>query len=451
MDEAQNQVTLEQMLSIREQRAEHQQQLLQKHGKTLVCFCMNIAGPVKTSWLIEMGFTEGCRLLEGGLKVLSMNIIYRFIKATDAGKEAYYVIDADCNQVKRLCCEIEENNTIGRIFDLDVLDVDGRKISREESGFAPRKCFLCGCPAKNCARSRQHSVEELFAYTENVLEIYFRKKREKEIASIAIKSLLFEVIVTPKPGLVDRLNSGSHSDMDVFTFMSSASVLFDYFERCVHCGFECPEGKFEQILDKLRYFGIQAENDMLCATDGVNTHKGAIFSLGLVCAANGYLSKNYSKVSPVEALSLTTKLKESLMRPLQKLEKQAAVTNGEKLYVKEKVNGIRGEVAQGFPTVRKIALPVLLKGLDLGFCLNDSAAAALLHIMSVCDDTNILARSSLQRHMKIKSQLKKILNENPFPNTEIIRELDNEFISEHISAGGSADLLAVTLFTYFMS
>ena len=108
------------------------------------------------------------------------------------------------------------------------------------------------------------------------------------MARTALKSLLYEVSVTPKPGLVDRDNPGAHGDMDYYSFIDSAAALAPYFSRCAALGRDslCEPG---EVLTRLRPLGLEAEEAMKQATGGANTHKGLIFSLGILCAAAGRL------------------------------------------------------------------------------------------------------------------------------------------------------------------
>ena len=108
---------------------------------------------------------------------------------------------------------------------MDVLDQEGKSVSRTSMSFPQRRCLVCGKDAKLCARSRAHSVEELQSRIAMLIDAYFRDKEADRFASCACRALLYEASVTPKPGLVDRCNSGSHTDMDFFTFSDSVSAL----------------------------------------------------------------------------------------------------------------------------------------------------------------------------------------------------------------------------------
>lgn len=139
------------------------------------------------------------------------------------------MVDAPAPAVKGLTCQIEEADGLGRLFDMDVLAPDGRKLDRGELGLPPRRCLICGGPAAECASRRAHTARELQGRTRKVLCEYFHRKFAGRIAALATQSLLYEVSVTPKPGLVDRANNGSHPDMDFYTFLRSAATLTPWF------------------------------------------------------------------------------------------------------------------------------------------------------------------------------------------------------------------------------
>lgn len=109
------------------------------------------------------------------------------------------------------------------------------------------------------------------------------------VAALAVESMLYEVTATPKPGLVDRANNGAHYDMDFFTFMSSAAALHSCFDELIQAGIQMAEHPVSELLPELRKIGVQAEKQMFQFTKGVNTHKGMIFSLGMLCGCWGWM------------------------------------------------------------------------------------------------------------------------------------------------------------------
>ena len=269
------------------------------------------------------------------------------------------------------------------------------------------------------------------------------------ISRLAVLALLCEVCTTPKPGLVDRANSGSHRDMDIRTFVDSALALGPYFETCARIGRETARLAAAETFARLRPAGIEAEQVMLAATGGVNTHKGAIFSMGIVCAAIGRLMNDPRDTSAVlsECASMTQGL---IASDFAGLTPECAVTVGQRLYLLHGITGIRGQAEAGFPAVREAGLPVLKNGISMGLSVNDAGCAALLALMTAATDTNLIARSSLETQQRIVHEIKDLLIADPYPDTRTLTALDREFISLNLSPGGSADLLAICYLLYFL-
>jgi holo-ACP synthase/triphosphoribosyl-dephospho-CoA synthase len=271
-----------------------------------------------------------------------------------------------------------------------------------------------------------------------------------DAARLACQALLYEVCTTPKPGLVDRENCGSHRDMDIFTFMNSASALWPYFAKCTQIGRETAKAPAAETFCRLRSEGVKAESDMFAATNGVNTHKGAIFSMGIVCAALGRLPEErwkYADVILQECADMTQGLVET---DFSGLTKERAVTVGQKLYLNYGITGVRGQMEAGLPAVREVGLPVLKEGILRGLGINDSGCAALLALMASATDTNLIARSDLVTQQATVDRIKELLCINPYPNRQTLEQLDREFIEKNLSPGGSADLLAICYFLYFL-
>lgn len=432
-------VSLAQILDAREQRVQRQTQLLEQYGKSLICFTLNIAGPAKDSPLIREGFRLGDGQLMAQLKGSGIGVVYRETDFAPTGPTGFYVVDADAVILKKLTCEIEDLSPAARLFDMDVLSADGSKHSREQLGLAPRKCLICEKDAWVCGRSRAHSVEQLQEKTNTLLQAAVNKEFVRKTATTAVQSLLWEVCTTPKPGLVDCQNSGSHGDMDIFTFTASAAALQPYFEDCTRIGLETAELSPAETFSKLRFPGKLAEQTMYDTTGGVNTHKGAIFSLGILCAAAG---RTHS-CGPDTLLSQCAQM----TRGICARELGAGSTNGQALYQKYGTRGIRGQAEDGFPAVTT-GLKILEKGLTQGYSLNESGCAALLHMLLCAGDSNLLHRSDPDTCEKVLSGLSALLAQTPYPNQAQLEELDTAFIQKNLSPGGSADLLAMVYFLY---
>ena len=435
--------TLQEILEARDRRAEKQKNLLKQYGKTLVCFTMNIAGPVKYSPLIAEGFAIGCSQLEAQLT--GMPILYEQRLPRHTGCEAFYVVDAPAEKVKAQTLQIEQGSHLGRLFDMDVIAPDGQKLSREED----RKCLICGESARVCGPRRAHSVEQLQIRTTAILQQAVWEDQSRSIGTLAAKAMLYEVCTTPKPGLVDRLGCGSHSDMDIFTFMASTAALQPYLTQCALAGMETAERHAEETFARLRFLGKQAERIMLEATGGVNTHKGAVFTMGVLCAAVGRLDQE-DRSDPEKVLAQCAAMCHGLTKELEGVTEETAVTVGQKLYAQYGITGIRGQAEAGFPAVLHTGLPVLEEGVLAGFSLERAGCGALLAMLTACADTNLIARSDRDTAKAITRQVALLLARNRYPDQAALEQLDALFVEKNLSPGGTADLLAATYFLYFL-
>lgn len=440
-------ISLQAILEAREKRAQKQTQMLAQYRKTLLCFTMNIAGPEKNSVRITQGFLLGNSLLRERLAQADISVVAHEIYLEDTGCEAFYVLNAQPETVKRLTVEIEDRSSGGRLYDMDVLGPDGSKMDRTALQLPERKCLLCGNSARLCGRSRSHTVQEL---QEKTTQLLCEALRER-ISELAVRSLLCELYTTPKPGLVDQRNSGSHRDMDLFTFLSSSAALWNYFRKCAQIGITTRELPATEVFQQLRTAGVQADEDMLRATGGINTHKGAIFTLGLLCGAAGRVAfLPGSKPGDIASVCacMTAGLTE---RDYHGVTAENAVTVGQRLFALHGITGARGQAEAGFPAVTEIGLRVLEQGVARGLSLNDAGCGALLAILASTTDTNMIARSDLQTQHTVSAQIAKLLQKEPYPGKETLEKLDDWFIQKNLSPGGSADLLAATYFLYFVT
>lgn len=434
-------VTLQDMLQAREERAAMQKRLQTEFYKPLLSFTMNIAGPCKDSPAIRRGFQMGLSQLEEQLSLAGIACLHRESIRRHTGWEELLVLEAPAEKIKTIATRIEESSDLGRLFDMDVLDTNGTKRERP----TPRRCLICGEIAQVCARSRRHPVAELQKKTNAILQEAILEEDSRFAAQMAQQALLYEVGITPKPGLVDRRNSGSHRDMDFFTFQRSAVALYPYLVQCVRIGRNTRKEVPTATLAALRVPGQQAEKTMMAATGGVNTHKGAIFSLGILCGSLGRLDRQQWH-DPEQVLSTCAAMAADLLQDFE----HPADTVGHRLYREHGITGIRGQAAVGYPSVGKIALPKLEEGLDQGLSLNDAACAVLLSLIAHTQDTCMIHRGGMVLAEETAAQIAGLLEEKPFPDRETLKALDDAFIAKHLSPGGSADLLAMTLMLWFL-
>ncbi len=438
-------VTLEQMLAAREARAARQVSLNRMYHLPILSFSMNIPGPVKDTPLIRRGFLAGCGELDKKL----IKVRHRQIIQAVTGWEAVYAVEMDSLELKSLTTDIEDTHPLGRLFDMDVLDTDLHKLDRELVGGKSRGCIVCGAPGRGCASRRTHSVAQLQQAVSSIMEGYFRSGDARAIGRWAVESLLDEVNTTPKPGLVDLRNNGSHRDMDPELFYASAQALEPYFCRCAEIGQETAHLQPEETFSLLRAAGLEAEKTMYAATNGVNTHKGAIFTMGLLCGAAGRLWRPEGVWNEAELLDQVAAMTQDAMA--EDLRRATGKSAGEQLYLKQGTWGIRGEAARGFPSVQKIGLPAYRNGLRQGLSANDAGVLALLHFITAVEDTCLLHRGGPEKAAAAKARVQALLEASPVPNMADVETLDDWFIRHRLSPGGCADLLAAVYFLEYLS
>ncbi|MGO1468425.1 MAG: triphosphoribosyl-dephospho-CoA synthase CitG [Tissierella sp.] len=276
----------------------------------------------------------------------------------------------------------------------------------------------------------------------------------EKISNIAIKSILYEVSATPKPGLVDRKNDGAHKDMNFFTFLSSASVLSSYFYNCTYSGIIFKGEDYRQLLKEIRPIGRRAEKDMFHSTGGVNTHKGIIFSGGIIAAASGSIYKENKELNLKELIKRVKDISQGIARELEGVEGRESLTYGEKLFIKHGSKGIRGEVEGGFETIINYSYPIFQKLIEKNsYNINDILIQTLLNLMVYTEDSNILGRHSIEDLDFAKKGARQALKLGGIftkEGKEYVESLDKIFIEKNISPGGSADLLAITFMFYMI-
>ena len=394
------------MLLARDRRASRQAALLSRYGRPVISFTMNIAGPVKDSPLIRYAFRSGLRQLEA----LPCAQLCREVIFEPTGPEALLVYETqDARLLKAFCIRLESEGEAGRLFDLDVLDANGEKLSRETG----RTCLVCGGPVSVCSRSRAHGLEAITARTRAILEAF----AAETLGEMAENALLAEVHFTPKPGLVDEANNGAHRDMDVPLFERSAHALRPCFEEFVRLGIQ---GASPAALQQA---GVRAEQAMFAATGGVNTHKGAIYSGALLLHAAGRLLSGEEEGDLYELAAQTAAA-------------IPAPTGTHGAAVRAQCGGICTEAVSGYPTAQAVLRQLRQSGpLD-----------ALLLSMSRLDDSTLWHRGGAEGAQLVRSRAADILAAPASEREARTRRLDAELIERNLSPGGSADLLAMAFF-----
>lgn len=272
----------------------------------------------------------------------------------------------------------------------------------------------------------------------------------QKVSQYLTQAILLEVSTHPKPGLVTRLSNGAHKDMSIFTFMMSSAVLSKAFNDLQDIG-QAHRGTLAELFCKLRSYGVGAEAELLRVTKGVNTQRGILFAGGIVSAVSGYAMN--MGLSRDALLPMIKEMAAGLVaRELKNLD-HAAMTAGEKLYYKYGITGIRGEVENGFPSVVNYGLPALEDAFNKGATINDALVHALIALMTVVEDSNIIWRTDYDTLLEVQRIAKDILNLGSVFTEKgrmAIAETERYFLQRRISPGGSADLLSVTITLYLL-
>ena len=445
------------MAARREKRAaEQRDMLLRNPGCCLVSITLNIAGPVKRTGITDRLFFREATEALNAVAAAEFPIRDGLLIEADTGTEALFAVKGDPEKIKAICVGVEERDAAARLADIDVIGPDGAKSARP----TPRKCLICGEDARVCARSRAHGVPELQEKTAELI----RERIASEAAELAHRALMEEVAVTPKPGLVDRNNSGANPDMDIEMFRASANALSPYFEEMALAVLtagqgECPlfidGSRFgEKLAAKLRAVGLEAEKAMLAATGGVNTHRGAIWSIGLMTCAYAYLAASSPKEGGEDPLSGDPELLCAAAARFALLMGDGTLPSSKGSAVRERfgVGGPVEEALLGFPSARE-ALKKSKEYLDSrskSSVILTPWAYGLLAIMARLSDNNALRRGGEEGARFVRERAKTLLGLGlEAPTREFLDALlafDRELTEKNISCGGAADMLAAAIF-----
>jgi holo-ACP synthase/triphosphoribosyl-dephospho-CoA synthase len=370
------------------------------------------------------------------------------------GPYAVLAVEESPEEAKRAACRIEEEKEYGRLLDIDVYDASGAPVPSPARG-PGRTCFLCDAKAAVCMRENRHTPVEIMSQAEKLF-VSFKADLSRTVsrpaahyASLGLEALLYEAASAPSPGLVDPLHTGSHKDMDFFTFQRSSAALAFHLARCAESGIR-HAGSPAELLPVLRTIGIEAEKDMFHATGVVNTQKGALFSMGLALGAVGLLLRDKIQVCPRAFCSLLREMTAGIVA--RELGGTSPRTAGEKIYHNFGIAGIRGEIEAGLPSVCHTGFPTLEKALARGEECNRALIRTLVALMAVVDDTTILARSpNLETLRDLQAKARELHYSGQLDQDtwrDAIWNLDRELVSRNLSPGGSADMLALTWFLH---
>lgn len=257
------------------------------------------------------------------------------------------------------------------------------------------------------------------------------------IAALAVSALREEALLTPKPGLIDRNGQGSHPDMTLAMLLDSADSLFDTFADLARAGAGEPVG--QSLRDRVGVLGRAGEAQMLQATGGVNTHRGALWTLGLLATAAGVAGSEADIFRIAGALAA---IPDSAAAPRPSSHGQLAVrTYG--------VSGAVGEAVAAFPHIRLNALPTLRSSLARGETVERAQLRALLALVATLDDTCVLHRGGAAGLRWMQASARGVQGTGRFDSA--LSRFVARAKRRRLSPGGSADLLSGAIFVESLS
>lgn len=445
---------IELFLIDREKRVYHQEEILKsKGGLSLVTVRINYPGLEKSNYVTD----SIVKIICNEISLFYKNyIVFREEYKSREGCIGHFIFNIEPLILKKYLIELEENHILGRCVDLDVyyLNKSGMEnsnelkgVSRRDIGKSFRKCFICEEDAIICSRLQKHELEEIKEFFEMTYNRYILlyKKREKIsniVANMALKAIISEVSTIPSFGLVSPTTTGSHNDMDYYTFLDSSFAITPFLKEMFYVGYSFRNS--EEIFKTIRLIGRECEKTMFEVTKGVNTHKGMIFLMGVTIASIGKVIYEKKSFNDIEAI--LKDMCKDILDDFNEIDKKDVLTNGEKLYIKYGFKGVRGEVASGLSVIFEKVLPEYLNSDLKGHKLY---AHTLLRLMSILEDSTIVHRHDINKLRYIQFKAKEILSIGGFKTQlgiDMAIKFELECIEDNISPGGSADLLAITIF-----
>ena len=269
------------------------------------------------------------------------------------------------------------------------------------------------------------------------------------IGHLASMALQAELDTTPKPGLVDCNDNGAHRDMDHALMQRSIQALHPYFVRLAQLGFTDKQPCHDEIVN----IGIEAEREMFKVTGGVNTHKGALFSIGL--AAVALAGESFCRITQAEECGtmayndVNSKQIQSLSNSIASLARLFPDTNGthgSKAKANNILKGALDNAREGYTQLFKAWLPFYIDRIAEGD--NYALHKTLLRIMCDLDDTNIVYRTSMETMQEVKTEARQMLDasRNIVNFEAALQAMNTDYIHRNISPGGSADMLSLVVF-----
>ncbi len=335
-------------------------------------------------------------------------------------------------EAKRAAIAVESDSPSARLLDVDVYGPNGSSVDRSGLGLAPRLCLVCSETARECILLRRHSTSELLKRVDSLLRPFVPSPRLIRVESLATNlrlGVLRELDLTPKPGLVDREDNGSHPDLSYAGMKASADLLPLYFEDILECH------RRQRPLEDFVRAGIAAENRM-AREIRANAHKGFIFLSGLVLMAACQCGGQFSRLSQEIA-----KAAGSFFARFGSQDSHGALIRS-----RHSVGGLRAEAEQGLPAVFDHAWPRYREALEANWTAEHASFYLMAVLMQQVEDTTAVHRCGPEGLARLRSDgasLQRVLEREQAPEP-MLAALNREYRRSGLTMGGVADCMALT-------
>ncbi len=352
------------------------------------------------------------------------------------GPYAAFGVSAPAAGVKRTCVRLEESLPFGRLLDLDVFAVDATPVGRASLPQPPRRCLVCEAPAVECIRAARHSAQDL---SSSVLRL--ARSPLAALARALASGACAELSLTPKPGLVDRLDNGSHPDLSHESMCRAIDTLPVYYDELIGLTDGAPIDLAAAV-----QAGVRAEERMRAAA-GSNTHRGYIFLSGLLLLAAAVDVTGTTTGWRTAVRSLAHEVTAGGSRPAVAGGSTPPSSHGGDARRRYRVAGILGEAAAGLPSLFEHGLPALDRALTRGLSPETARHYAMAVLMTEVEDTTAIHRCGPAGLARLKEDGASLaaLIEGGGDHLARLRALNDEYRAMRLTMGGVADCLALTL------
>lgn len=412
------------ILRAREQRGTHIQTLIKTHpNETIVVLKLNTIGtdknPKHTRFILNMFDRYISKEFKEVLTLSERN-------SSLDGDYIYYIVKMESKNVKQATVQLEDDKPFGRLVDIDVYNEV--PLSRIDLSLPSRKCFICDNEAHICSRNKTHTLEEINSYIQTQIET----ELPIFIANHSLVEIYRELEMYPKFGLVTKIDTGCHTDMDYDMFIRSSFLFRPYIETISKLTIKdfCPKN--------FQSYGLAFENKMFEVTGGINTQKGLIFAIGIFipCLIQTII-QNEDEVYLIELIKDTAS--NIIGDYYDTIGTKEELTHGDQIFLDTGIKGIRGEALNGFKLIFDTP--------DYNDTKEElKAYEYFLYIMANLDDTTIIHKTKLDTLREVQSTMKQFVKNGGYKdNLDTINNLSETYKSRNISPGGSSDLLVLKM------